>query len=728
MESSTEPSSFLHFPSIAATAEGGQLLPSNPTFVDKSDYRSFYNYKASKGRTLLRDQTTLATELPTLLPKGLHYIANFVSFEDLYSDGAFKQSKRNLVSITSEHLSLLYRSKCIDRGLIPSWEREVRFMEFLSCNCKGNFFCLPETGLGPASAEVIKCILSNNKTYSVLDLSDNYLRDEGAQSIGELLRVNRTLVHVGLSSNDISHKGASAIASALEDNKTVVSLDLGARSGVNANHIGSQGAEALGKLLKVNQVLSKLDLGSNGLGPSGLSFLASSLIENNTLTHLNLSSNNLGRDGARILAKILECCRLVHLSLERNALTDVGGHLIIQAIHSAMRNGESLLKYLDLKNNSLGEHSAKAIGKILPNATNLQSLILSSNEFGESANFIAEGLMENKCVNTLDMSNCKIRENVGVRFGNALFVNTTLKSLNFSKNKLKDRGAKEVSRGLAVNKALVSLNLASNMIGDEGGKALAAALVSNNTLRELDLKRNTMSTVTGNLLYQSLRGRSSVDRLDATYNDFSYKCFMNIKSCLERNAQNNKQLIIPKLRDEIEVLEPKQMELFQTQEKIDMEKRIIKDRTEQLLRRTEEARVISEKMKRSVLELEKNSERSRVACEAEEAVFQRTGDELTTEMSTYKTKKASMDARIQQEKERVDKLNREIEKMRYQIKRIEESENERLAPLLNEMADADTERDREKRDAKSEAEKLVALSLRQKELEVLLNHASGVKK
>ncbi|CCW67258.1 unnamed protein product [Phytomonas sp. Hart1] len=724
MDNSSGQASFLCFPSILGSHEGKQAI-SNPTFVTKSDYQAFYNYKASKGRTLLRDQTTLDTELPTLLPKGLHYIANFVSFDDLYSDGAFKQSKRSLVNITSEHLSLLYRAKCIDRDLAPSWEREVRFMEFISSTCKDNIFSLPESGLGPASAEVIKCILSNNKTYSVLDLSDNYLRDDGVKSIGELLQVNRTIVHVGLSSNDMSYKGVFAIASALEDNKTVISLDLGAKSGVNANHIGSQGAEALGKLLKVNKVLSRLNLGSNGLGASGLSFFQSSLIDNTTLTHLNLNSNNLGRDGARILAEILECGRLVHLSLERNALTDIGGHIIIQAIHSAIRNGECLLEHLDLKNNGLGEHSAKVIGKVLPNASILRSLDLSSNEFAESANFIAEGLMENKSVSTLDMSNCKIRENVGVHFGNALIVNTTLKSLNFSKNKLKDRGAKEISRGLAVNKALISLNLSSNMIGDEGGKALATALVSNNTLRKLDLKRNTMSTMTGNLLYKSLCGCSSVDHLDVTYNDFSYKCFMNIKACLDRNAQANKQLIIPKLKDEIEVLEPKQMELFQTQEKIDMEKRIIKDRKEQLLRKTEETRVISEKMKRNIFDLEKNTERLRVICEAEESVFQRTGDELTAEISSYKIKKVGLGTRIQQEKEKADKIAREIEKMRIQIKRIEQSENEHLAPLLNDLSNANEDRDQEERDAKSEAEKLEALTQRQKELEAILSRHSA---
>lgn len=692
-----------------------------------------YNYKTSRGRAFLKDSAAARETLPKLLPKGLPYAANYVSFGELTQRGVLSTLKRDEVSITADHLRLLYQAKCVDQALAPSWEREVRFMELISANCRGNFFSLPENGFGPASAEAIKHVLSVNWRYSVLDLSGNRLGDEGACSIADLLAVNRALVHIGLSSNNVGHAGGIALAKALEKNNTVISLDLGAKFGMNGNHIGSTGARAMAHLLKTNQVLWKLSLGSNGLGPAGIALVADGLLENTHLTHLDLSGNNLGPEGAATVASILDRGVLKWLSLQRNALGDRGGKAIFEAIISLVEGtGFDSLEYLDVESNDMGPLAAKAIGRAISVSTTLRTLKLSANLFSAGSGItaskcLADGVCDNKGLLSLSLSNCGFREADGAAFGHLLAHNAVLTALDLSNNKFKDQGARDIARGLAANRALTKMNLSSNKIGDDGGKEVAESLSSNISLRELNMRRNAMCIATGELFSEVLRGNTSIEKVNVSYNDFSYKSTIAIQATLERNAKSNKLLVVPRLNGEIESLAPNERELAQVEEEIDMKKRIIKDRSEQMRRRSEEARVVLEKLRRDVHELDKQAERVRASCEVAEDAFRRTEERLTNASAALKGKSTNMEARTQQERDRVDRLHRETDKMRRQIKQIEDAENEHIGSLLADLAQTRTDCTREQQDAKFEAEKLATLAVRKKELEIMLSSLQGKK-
>ncbi|EPY33234.1 ribonuclease inhibitor-like protein [Strigomonas culicis] len=697
--------------------------------VPLDDYQSrLYNYKSTKGRSFLRDKSAEESTLPVLLPKGIPYAANFVSFKELQERGALATSQKDYVSISSEELHLLYQCKCIDQSLNPSWEREVRFMELLSENCKGNFFSLPENGFGVSSAEAIAYVLSSNPVYSVLELSGNHLRDEGAAHIAKLIEVNKALAHVGLGSNDIGPVGGMALADALMRNNTVVSFDLGARSGVNGNHIGTKGAEAIGKLLTCNEVLCKLNLSSNGLGASGFSCIASGLAHNHTLTYMDVSSNNLGLEGAELLASVLENGTLTHLACQRNTFGDRGGKILVNAVAASIEKGKDVVEVFNLSHNDLGEACAKSIQALLTASASLRVLNLSENRFGASVKYIMEGLLENKHLEQLNLSNCEVKGAEKGPFTAALSINATLRKLDLSHNKLGNEGTKEIGAGLVENKALLSLNLSDNKIGDGGGTALAQCLLQNSCLKELNLRRNTMSNTTGELFNEHLRSNQVLENMDTTYNDFTYKCHIGISASLERNAKLNKQHIVPKLNNEIEQLAPNEKDLAHVEEEVELEKRTIIDRSEQLLRRSEEARVVTEKLRREVVELEKVLNKVRGISDTAETEFHRIEDAFMSESSALKGKKTNMETRIQQEKDRMDRMQRDMDKMRKQIHQLQEAENKRLAPLITELEDTEADRNRQMNDAKFEAEKLSALALRKKEIEVALNPPPKKKK
>lgn len=680
-----------------------------------------YNWRVTTGRVFLKDRAVSQVVLPQLLPKGIPYAANYISFKKLCEDGVLSSTVGEEVSITANELHTLYQAKCLDQDLKPSWEREVRFMELVSANCKGNYFCLPENGFGVLSAEAITHVLSGNKRYSILDLGGNRLQDSGAESIAKLLTVNKTLVHVGLSSNDIGHAGGVALAKSLEENNTVVSLDLGAKSGVNGNHIGTRGAEALGHLLANNPILAKLNISSNGLGAKGLEFLTAGLVNNISLTYFDVSNNNLGVEGGGLIAKIISYGKITHLCAKRNALGDKGGKAIFEAIQDTIDSEQECLQVLDMENNDLDGQSARALQRVLATSTCLTQLQLSGNRFGSATKYIAQGIGENKNLTDLQLSDCDVRETEGPFLNAALSSNSTLASLDLSRNKLKDPGACEIAKGMTSNHGVISLNLSGNKICDEGGKALASFLLVNNTLQNLNLRRNAMSCSTGDLFHDNLRFNNTIEVMDVTYNDFSYKCFIGIRNMLARNATSNKHLKVPKLNAEIEALALNEKELTQVQEEIDMEKRIIRDRGEQVLRKSEEARVVAEKMRRDIAELEKVLEKIRAQCENAEDIFRRTEDKVTNEVAALKMKKSNLDNRIHQEKDKAERMQRDIERMRRLIRSIEEEEKERLSSLNNELEQTNADRKREMNDAKYEAEKLANIELQKKELQIALS-------
>ncbi|KPA80716.1 ribonuclease inhibitor-like protein [Leptomonas pyrrhocoris] len=690
--------------------------------VSRNDYKAqLYNFKCTKGRAFLQDRQAAVTSLPRLLPDGVPYAANFVSFDRLRECGALSETRQNEVSITAEDLRLLYEARCLDQDLAPSWQREVRFMELVSANCKGNFFCLPENGFGVSSAEALAAILSTNRRYSVLDVSGNRLRDEGARFIAQLLKKNRTLVHIDVASNDIGHTGGVMIAHALLENNTVVSLDIGARAGVNGNHIGTPGAEAFGMVLKSNEVLSRLNVSSNGLGAAGVTFIANALSLNHSLKRLNLSSNSLEADGARVLAAVLEESQVTHWELPRNRLDDKGGAVFLDALVEAVRNGHDVVEYLDMEDNVLGVKSAEAAGKLLSSSTALTVLRLAANSLESGVKAISAGLQENHSLTTLSLSKCSVDHSGAAALGHAIAVNRTLLHLDMSNNRIKDAGAVELAKGLGSNKCLLSCNVSSNKIGHEGGLEIARALQKNATLRHLNLRRNMMLEATGDAISDALRLNKSVEQMDVAYNDFSYVCVMAIERALEHNQAVNKTLLVPKLQSDIDRLAPKEKELDRAEEDIEVEKRMVRDRSEELMRRGEEARVVSEKLRREITELEKVYEKMRAAADTAEDAMRQTENRVNLAMTELKTKRANMETRIQQEKERADRFQRDTEKLRKQIKHLEDAEKEQLGPLLKDLEITEQDRTREMDDAKFEAEKLATLQMRMKELQIAAN-------
>lgn len=704
----------------------GQYTPSRPVTAATTVHSRtaaegaasiVFRHKTRRNRTFLKDNDANAAVLPQPLPQGIPYVANYTTFDELLKRNILQQPVDEQVHLGTEDVRLIYDAKCVDQNLTPSWDREVRFMELLSSSCKGNFFTLTENGLGRTAAEAIAHILSVDSTYSILDLSGNRLRDDGAVCVAKLLSVNETLVHIGLRSNDIGFEGGQAIADALCDNNTVTSLDLGAHSGINRNHLGSRGASALGTMLKANSVLCTLSISSNGLGAEGVAHLAAGMEENRALTQIDLSSNNLGYEGARVLSSVLESTELQHVFLQRNGLTDKGGLQFASHMQRTVDNSSETIETLNLECNELGDGFAAVMARVIASTTKLRRLKLGGNDLTGGIKAIADALADNKCLVELSLSDCHIVEADGAAFGAALAANKTLKVLDLSKNRLGNEGVAPIGDALRKNRILVTLNLSSNGIGDVGGLALTRFIKDNTSLQELNLRHNSMTSRTGDLLDDELRNNTTLQRIDITYNDFTYKCFSGIQHTLARNAASWSARAVPRLQGEIEGLDVKQKELVQVEEDSELERRSIKDRGDQIMRRKEEVRTLTETFRQELHELEEKFMAAKALAERAEEAYRFAEDRNSAEGTILAGKRNNLESKTQTERDKRERFIRETDKLRKQLKSIQDAEMDVMKPLLQELAKAEAERNSDKADCKWQSEQLASLHVKRKQLE-----------
>lgn len=111
--------------------------------------------------------------------------------------------------------------------------------------------------------EALATMLSINATLTVLDLSWNYLRLEGAVEIGRALAYNSGVRELNLAYNAFGNMGAQTIGESLQSNNCLEILNL------SNNNIPSQGAVAIASALKANSRLVQLTLDGNPLGENG---------------------------------------------------------------------------------------------------------------------------------------------------------------------------------------------------------------------------------------------------------------------------------------------------------------------------------------------------------------------------------------------------------------------------------------------------------------------------
>lgn len=340
--------------------------------------------------------------------------------------------------------------------------------------------------------------ISTNKLNSI-DLSGNYLTDKGVIDLIKGLQRNNSLSKLILDDNRITDFGLNALSDCFDLNNKLVTLSL------NKNCIGSKGLLSLSQTLKIKSNVKYLYLGENEITLIGVKYLTSYTDSNKSLLELSLENNNLG--------------------IERNG-----------------KNADSCINSNNINKNNNTNHTKKS--SISANSVNLFSPNPTNQvEIKEDVYSILKSLIiQNSSILKLNLSSCNI--NKGIKYlSQGLINNKTLNSLDLSNNYLNCDSCNFISDILIKNSVLENLKLDFNIISDVGCCTLASSFKRNKTIKVLNLNYNLKISEKGVLSFKEFIKTNSVI-MEITFQGISKeveKCWLNnIEDTLKLNRNLKK--------------------------------------------------------------------------------------------------------------------------------------------------------------------------------------------
>ncbi|KAL3828811.1 hypothetical protein ACJIZ3_017613 [Penstemon smallii] len=231
----------------------------------------------------------------------------------------------------------------------------------------------------------------------------------------------------------------------------------------------------------------------------------------NSYTKICFSNRSFGIGAAKVAGPILAS---IKNQLKEVDLSDFvagrpeGEALDVMNIFSEALEG-SVLKYLNISDNALGEKGVRAFGKLLQSQASLEELYLMNDGISKEA---AEAVCE--------LVTCTDK----------------LRVLHFHNNMTGDEGAIAISEILKRCPSLEDFRCSSTRVDSEGGIALTEALASCNNLRKLDLRDNMFGVEAGLKLSEALYKHEFLTEIYLSYLNLEDKGAIAIANALKEAA------------------------------------------------------------------------------------------------------------------------------------------------------------------------------------------------
>ncbi|KAI2649617.1 NLR family CARD domain-containing protein 3 [Labeo rohita] len=208
--------------------------------------------------------------------------------------------------------------------------------------------------------DLASALVSNPAHLRELDLRHNHIKDYGVSRLAEVVKnSNCRLETLCLGDSRVTKEGCAVLAAALNSNPSYLrELDL------SSNDLTDTGMKLLSPVLRNHSSnIMKLNLSQCGLTMACCDSLASTLEEKSSLRELNLGVNNLQDLGIKVLCAGLENphCQLDTLGLSNCRITGEGCTILA----SALKSKHSLLRELDLSENSLTDAAVRPLSALL---------------------------------------------------------------------------------------------------------------------------------------------------------------------------------------------------------------------------------------------------------------------------------------------------------------------------------------------------------------------------
>ena len=284
-----------------------------------------------------------------------------------------------------------------------------QLVKSIESNCNLTHLSMPGCRITAAGLALLTPALAAATRLTVLNLTFNELREDGALSLSACLPSLAELRVLSLHGNFLGDGGLRHLAVTFQ-NSRLEELGLG------GNQISSESQDSLRAIVRTAVGLTSLDLSRNVLhysfrdskGPEFAAALVKALTGVTALTALDLSSNCLFHHGARHLAqylygvKHLGALRVLNLGGERGGGNRIGS-LGMKSLSSALYWNP--LVDVDLSYNELGLEGAQSLSIALCVNTSVTRLSLRGNHMGAAGVVSVCGLFVRNCgIVTLDLA------------------------------------------------------------------------------------------------------------------------------------------------------------------------------------------------------------------------------------------------------------------------------------------------------------------------------------
>ena len=352
----------------------------------------------------------------------------------------------------------------------------------LSCNKSLTEFNISYSTLSTQGANKILETLVNISTLEIFSICNCGISDEVVTNIAFVLRNNcTTLTKVDISKNKLNSIGSIEIFKALKCCRNLVTFK------INDNKISDEAAEDIVDILHNNLHLVEVDVTLDQFSPMIGRNIVAALKNNTSLRIFNIGNCRITEEVAKKVASIiLNNPGLEELDLSGSHLTLVGAHKIVQALTDSNN-----LRIFKASKYMITKNTVNKVVNLLSHNPELVYLDVSSNSLTFGATGFIRSL-QNKPLEVLKMSNCKITKTVAHEIGDILKT-APLVELDLSDNPaLTMIGATMISRSLRSTelKTLQVLNLRNCGITENACKEFILALSALTKLKELDISYN----------------------------------------------------------------------------------------------------------------------------------------------------------------------------------------------------------------------------------------------
>ncbi|EES05430.1 hypothetical protein BDA96_04G229600 [Sorghum bicolor] len=323
---------------------------------------------------------------------------------------------------------------------------------------------------------------------------------------------------------------------------TVLDISGGKRAFIEAD----EAKELLSPLTKPGNSYKRICFSNRSFG-IGAANVAGPILEavKNQLTEVDISDFVAGRpedealDVMRIFSKALEGSVLRYLNISDNALGEKG----VRAFSELLKSQESL-EELYVMNDGISEEAAKALSELIPATEKLKVLHFHNNMTGdEGAMYIAEMVKRSPNVESFRCSATRIGSDGGVALSEALGTCTRLKKLDLRDNLFGVDAGLALSKTLSKLHDLVELYLSDLNLENEGTISIVKALKqSAPQLEVLEMAGNEINAKAALDLAECLTAMQSLKKLTLAENELKDDGAVIIAKSLEDGHTDLKEL------------------------------------------------------------------------------------------------------------------------------------------------------------------------------------------